>query len=445
MANRPFSSKDPIITQGKYGEVQDFGGGAMVFADPRDNPDYKAPATSTGTPPAKKEDPIGSSTVRRYTGKETLGESAYDKASREYVAQLDTTQPDESMIRSKALEAVEAQKNAIINTYAGLVAEERKTGVGRLGRTRATAARSGTLGSDFGNADLAETDKLNADQVAALEREKQLKIEELFNGVNKDVADRVQKQKDLAKANMETRLAYFKETADKAKSQVKALAQAGATIDDLTDVEFNHLLETTGMTEEQLKTEFTINKPKKDIVHQEVMGNKYLVVSKDPKTGALKSETVDLGFSVPQGYKVQKLDNGQILFMPDKIDPSRPFSEQVMTYGSPTGNNPTENTKPITDGALKTTQGDIAKGVQFLNSGGVDQESGREFNGVGTDGWADPNLYKYLYDQWRANGGTPSGFIKYYPPKDYVNPAANPQLPSFLQNKSSGSSGSTGA
>ncbi len=36
-----FTETAPTTTQGAYGTIQDFGGGGMVFSDPRDNPNYK--------------------------------------------------------------------------------------------------------------------------------------------------------------------------------------------------------------------------------------------------------------------------------------------------------------------------------------------------------------------------------------------------------------------
>ena len=64
----------------------------------------------------------------------------------------------------------------------------------------------------------------------------------------------------------------------------------------------------------------------------------------------------------------------------------------------------------------------------------------------GADGWADPNDYKLLYDEWVAKGGLLNDFIAKFPPALYINPGAdetgqtNDWLPPYLRPKSSGRS-----
>lgn len=58
----------------------------------------------------------------------------------------------------------------------------------------------------------------------------------------------------------------------------------------------------------------------------------------------------------------------------------------------------------------------------------------------GTDGYTDPYVYRKAYDAWIANQGLTQDFIKFFPPKLYINPNfTNPEgqevLPSYLLNE----------
>lgn len=90
----------------------------------------------------------------------------------------------------------------------------------------------------------------------------------------------------------------------------------------------------------------------------------------------------------------------------------------------------TGSDKTYTDGKLTYSESDINTSESLLQNGG-------EFNGVmynpagSDDGYSDPYLYKALFDYWIYQGGTKAGFVKKFPPKDYINSSAS-NLPDFL-------------
>ncbi len=50
-------------------------------------------------------------------------------------------------------------------------------------------------------------------------------------------------------------------------------------------------------------------------------------------TGKVTNESVDLGFTVPEGYTTSKLDDGSLVFYPSKgIDPTKSLDSQVLHY-----------------------------------------------------------------------------------------------------------------
>lgn len=54
----------------------------------------------------------------------------------------------------------------------------------------------------------------------------------------------------------------------------------------------------------------------------------------------------------------------------------------------------------------------------------------------GSDGYADPNVYKAAFDAWTGSGYAAKDFVKNYPPKTFINPV-NDWLPQYLESKTS--------
>ncbi len=79
---------------------------------------------------------------------------------------------DETAVRAKIQEQMQSALDAIDARYAVKTADEARAGEGRLGRTKALNARSGTMGQDFGNAAVDETKQLNKEQMAAIDAQK---------------------------------------------------------------------------------------------------------------------------------------------------------------------------------------------------------------------------------------------------------------------------------
>ncbi len=293
--------------------------------------------TSTPTP-----DPIAASTVRRYTG--TAGSPLTAATS----ALTPPAPVNEAQIRADAQARVQQQVDAIRNTYAGILSRTATDNRGRMGQTRATAARSGTLGSDFGNAALDKTTQLNNDIIKAQEAEREQQIAGLLGAADERATTLIENEKNRALKSSEDYLAHLKESASQARTDIKAMAASGLALDQLDQNQYNQLIEQTGLTDEQLRAEFVLNKPQDKILTSFTQGNKYYVVSQD-STGKRKTETVDLGFSVPANYSTTKLDDGSLVFYPEKFDPSKPVKDQILTYGSPSSSYLLEQQKKEAD------------------------------------------------------------------------------------------------
>jgi len=394
------------------------------------------PGTSTPQVAAAGTDaygnPIAASGVRRYTGTGSItGQTPAEKAAADYYATgagANRAVVDETAMRNAALAAVQSQIDATNATYADLTNREIQTGEQRKGATRAVNARSGTLGQDFGNAEISRAQETTDKNVQAIGNQRNLVIQQILGKAASDADAKIANEKATVDKNNKEYQAFLQSSAENTTNQIKQFAAAGGKIEQLTDAEYNHFLESTGLTPEQMKNLVVLNQPKQDIIHSEVQGSKYVQVTQDPVTKKITTNTIDMGFQVPQGYKTEKVANGQVIFYPDKIDPTKPFKDQIYTYGVPTGTG-AGGAKTYTDGGFKYSQADVAQGNQILNEH------------RGTDGYVDPYVYQQMYNAWvnpgnGQAGGTPQGFAKLYPPDKNVNPASNAMFPAYLQNKS---------
>lgn len=117
-------------------------------------------------------------------------------------------------------------------------------------------------------------------------------------------------------------------------------------------------------------------------------------------------------------YELQKMGT-----LPSSIT-SLPKDQQLPAFLNLTSK-VSKATKPLytaKDGTA-ITQSDISGGVSKLDASKV-------------GGYADPTVYKAMYDQWEEAGLDPQDFIKNYPPKYYIDPS-NTTLPEYLRPTSS--------
>lgn len=272
---------------------------------------------------------IAGSGVRRYadTGlpyaAPTSGTYASEGAS--LAAAANAPVKDEATIRAEMRANVQDQIDAIKNSYAGLISSENIAGAGRLGATRAVGARSGVLGQDFGNAQMDQTTQLNEQQVKALQNERDVTINGILGKIDSEAYTRAQNEVTTANANSEKYMAYLKDSRDQARTDALTLAKSGADLSTLSDEQYKKLLDATEYSPQQMQALFTTNKPQDQVLTSFTNGNKYIVVTQDPITKVRKTDTVDLGFTVPIDWQSSKLDDGSILF----YNPKDPKQQQI--------------------------------------------------------------------------------------------------------------------
>lgn len=281
--------------------------------------------------PAGTDPTIANSPVRRYkTNSAGVGAgSTTGKANKIYEG-LQIGAVDENAIRSTMRDQAQGQLDAIKASFEAVKARNAITALDNAGKTRAGAARSGVLGSDFGDAAVRK-DAENSDRIVAENEAAQANaIALVLRNADERADTKIANENTNRTANRAVYLKHLEDTSAAARTDIVNLAKSGVELDKLTDDVYTKLLDQTGFTPEQLKAQFIINTP--DPIYKGVSGSKYIVVRRNPSTGEVKSDSFDLGFTPPQDYRSTTLDTGQVIFTPEKWDgdPSK-----IITYGTP--------------------------------------------------------------------------------------------------------------
>lgn len=273
----------------------------------------------------------------RYTGT-----SPYDTAAKNYYEGLDRTAPtaeEESTIREKIRQQMQSQIDAISQSYVSLFENVAVAGEDRLGQTRATQARGGLLGSPMGAAQTEKTRQLNQKEVAALEAEKGLKIQEVFGKIDDRAKEEVKAKKAEALGNTEKYLKYLAATVDKSREDIKTLAQGGVSLDKLSSDQYTKLLDSTGFDKFGLEAFYNANKKEEDKIDYkyEISGNKVFAYGLDPKTGKIVTQQSDLpaGFAPAKSTEYTQViaPDGTLILTPKTFDTTKPIKDQLLIYG----------------------------------------------------------------------------------------------------------------
>ena len=309
--------------------------------------------------------------VSRYSAPETTTSTEIDKAGQALAAAPKTLTPEqEEEVREQKRKAAQLQIDATNQVYASLVSREKERGVERRGRTRAIAARSGLLGSDFGEAQFAETERLTSENIAAIEAERAVKLTQILGHADDKAQAEIDKRKAEASKNSEDYLKFLEGQQTRVREDVKGLAGTGLTFaefrDKLGSDKLQKYLKDTGFNESEFELYYNTNLPKakQSDYHFENVGDAVRVWQIDA-SGKL-ARRADLDIASPPGsptgeYKTITDGKGQVYVLPEKIDFSKPLSEQGVKLGAPKPED--EDEDPIVTRDLRDAQDAINSGA----------------------------------------------------------------------------------
>lgn len=162
---------------------------------------------------------------------------------------------DEAAVRESVRQRMQAQIDAVNSAYDAMSREQSRINQGNLGATRAVTARSGTLGSDFGNASMSGQEQANAKALAAIEAQRALETSKLYGEVDATAEADILRKRQEAKDQAAGYSAYLDSERQKALDYAKTLGASGLSLDELKANDPNgiaNIMKATGYSEQAL-------------------------------------------------------------------------------------------------------------------------------------------------------------------------------------------------
>ncbi len=193
-----------------------------------------------------------------------------------------------------ALAAVDAYSNT-------LLAGARQRATGRLGQDRALQNIRGTIGSSFGAQQTAGVETVNADEEAAIEADRNLRKQAIFEKVDQRAIDETKAEVERRKGNAEAYVNALAANQTESRQAVKDLATTGTAIDEIPRAQYEKLLTQSGydpLVFQAVYNNSLAGANKREYSYQKV-GNSILAFSTNPKTGKIEREQFDV--AAPEG------------------------------------------------------------------------------------------------------------------------------------------------
>lgn len=225
---------------------------------------------------------------------------------------------DENAIRENTRKSMQASIDAINAQYANLVSEQERRNEDYSGRTRAATARSGTLGSDFGDTALKNQDTANKGAINALRDEQALMVSEVNTRVDEIARQEIAARKAEALGNAEAYSAYLEKAQTQARGDLDTLAKSGVGLDKLDPQRKAYLFKTAGYDPLIGELVYNAKKPKAEQIQyslEKLANGKVLFYGQDPSTGKLVTQQYD--YDIPADYELKVTEDGTpLLFNP---------------------------------------------------------------------------------------------------------------------------------
>jgi len=296
--------------------------------------------------------------------------SSYIDPIRSYYESLNRTQPteaDNQMIKENIRKDMQASIDAINAQYSNLVSQQNSVNQDNQGQTRAMNARSGLIGSDFGQAKEMKTKEYGTQALKGLENEKTLMLTQMNDKIMQRADAEIKARKEEALGNQEAYQSFIESSRNEAKQEMALMAQKGVKLENLPPEQRNKLFEQAGYDPAWGELIYNAQKPKASQIDYkfEKMGDGVgFFYGVDPETGELKQQKVNV--DIPADFKLQITDDGTPLIFNPKTGEAqvasgfgegqfrKPFASEM--GGESSGNSGLN----LTPGQINTTVNQIA-------------------------------------------------------------------------------------
>jgi len=218
---------------------------------------------------------------------------------------------DEKSIREQTRKRMQSSIDAINANYSNLIAQEKVQGEDRSGQTRALNARSGTIGSDFGQAQQEKTTTYNKQQTQYLADQQNQQIQSVMTNIEDRASAEIQNKKNEALGKYEMDMQEYESNKQSARQDFELLAKSGVDLATMNPNQKAALFKQAGYDEGMGEVIYNALKPKPQQIAYETVnvgGGRVLFYGVDPVTGELKQQIVDAG--VPDDWSMTIAPDG---------------------------------------------------------------------------------------------------------------------------------------
>ena len=218
-----------------------------------------------------------------------------------------TGEIDEAAIQEQEQARIKAQIESIqrqADIERAVLAKEAEQ---RTGQTRAVGARSGLLGSTFGQAQAQETEAFSAQQRGRFEEQVNAQIQAVVTKAEDRASKEIEAQRVLQSQDYDRYIVERGRLQTEARNDLMLLGSQGGTLDNLDPSSKDLLLQQSDMSEFAANAVMLGNNPQANAKYQ-VMGDKIVGYYFDPASGEIKtieSEAID---GLDPGANIQTYD-----------------------------------------------------------------------------------------------------------------------------------------
>jgi len=309
---------------------------------------------------------------------------------------IDTYQkaPSEDQVRRQQMKLFQTEIDATNQVYDQMLNQERLAGQGREGTQRAMSARSGLLGSDFGESNRIGTQNYNLGQERAIQAERQAKVGSIMGTMRKAVADELKEKREARQSGYDAHVAYLRggdeRKANNSKTAASAILAAGLDPAALDPAELKAIAKEGGLSTEQII--FSYNELKNEQAAAQA--------ESDLKTRKAEADISKIEADIAKG-KLIELSEGGMIYNPETGETFKNPKTSAPGTGTGTG-------LKVGGKTLDPTQvSDVHQTLQ---------------ENRGQDGYTDTGKYMDELEGFVSMGGDPKDFIKEYSPDVYINP-----------------------
>lgn len=304
--------------------------------------------------------------------------SQSEQQASDYLNTFEKPKTEEEILAEKTKNA-QGEIDAVNRYYESLLLDQSRVNDTREREANAQSVLQGLSGSTEAGARKVQAENISAGENAKIQAARGAQIQGIYRQIQTEAYNAAQTERTNARESAtgilnraEARTAK-EEAAMLAQQQkgienAKLLASSGIDLVSLKQKDpttYKYLVDSAG-GEQYLSALFTLNRPQEDVLDKKIEGGKYVIAYKNPLTGSVRVETVDLG--LPQEYSKTVDAGDRILAIPDNWDGD---AKKLITINK--GLTPVQASKiekPLSDGFsedIKSAAQSIFDGKSKLN------------------------------------------------------------------------------